>query len=143
MAAVAKPIVIDASVALAWLLPDEHTSLAANTLYERATKGEVSFTAPQLLLYEVLNGLRSAIIQKRLPTKLLPQAVAQFLQLDIAIHPQTDTSLDIVNQALKLNISVYDAAYSTLAQTLSTSLYTTDTKLADKISPQVKINRLY
>lgn len=143
MAAAAKPVVIDASVVLAWLLPDEQASPAANSLYEQAAKGEITFASPQLLLYEVLNGLRSAVIQKRLPKKLLQRSIAQLLQLDITFYPQADISLDIVNQALKLNLSVYDAAYVALSQQLNTTLYTTDAKLANKISSKIKINSLH
>ena len=132
MAAAAKPVIIDASVVLAWLLPDETTTPKANQLYAQAAQGEINFIAPHLLFYEVLNGLRSAVIQKRLQLNQLAPAINQFLQLDITLQHQTNTALDITKQALKLNLSVYDATYVFLAQTFKTTLYTADSKLAQK-----------
>ena len=142
MADPAKLIVIDASIALAWILPDEKTSPSANRLYNRSTTGEITLIAPELLLYEVLNGIRSAVIQRRLPRKLINLAINHFIDLAVLLQKQEEYSQDIVKIALNKDLSVYDAAYVALAKKLKVIFCTADQKLAKKISKFVKIELL-
>ena len=56
-------LVIDASVALKWLVT-EAGSAAANDLLDRAADGETLLVAPEHLLGEVGNGLRKRVAQR-------------------------------------------------------------------------------
>ena len=141
MTAVAKPTVIDASVALAWILPDENISPEVNELYQRFAAGKINLIAPQLLFYEVLNGIRSAVIQHRLDQNLAVKAIQQFNQLGIHLQVEQDGT-DIVNLAVKLNLSVYDAAYIILTNKLKATLYTSDQKLFKAIGSVANIKLL-
>lgn len=141
MVAAAKSVVVDASVVLAWILPDENISPAANKLYQHFTAGKLNLIAPQLLPYEVLNGIKSAVVQHRLDKDLFVESVRQFNHLDIRFESQPEGE-NIVILALDLGLSVYDAAYIALSQKLNATFYTTDQKLAKITASAVKTKLL-
>lgn len=135
-------IVIDASIALAWLLPDEVASPWANQLYERSISENLMLSAPVLLLYEVLNGIRSSVLRKRIDQRGAKKAIDRFNDLGIALENQIDQQNQVVRLALDLGLSVYDAAYIALARQKNATLYTTDMKLAKKVGSIVSVKTL-
>lgn len=141
MVAAAKSVVVDASVVLAWILPDESISPAANKLYQNFAEGKFSLVAPHLLYYEVLNGIKSAVVQHRLDKNLFVESVHQFNHLDVRLESQPEGE-DIVILALNLGLSVYDATYIALSQKLNATFYTTDQKLAKITASAVKTKLL-
>jgi len=53
----ARPVVVDASVVAKWYLEEEYTEKALK-LRDMHVNGEIELTAPELLLFEVLNAIR-------------------------------------------------------------------------------------
>ena len=69
--------VVDASFALAFLLPDERTeemkqnffASQIKNIFQQFINGEISLIAPYLLTFEVLNSLKLAVIRKRISAR--------------------------------------------------------------------------
>jgi len=126
-------VVVDASVVLSWLLPDEKLTKKANRLYERYADGEIELVAPDLLWYEVMNGVRSAVVQKRINKREAKEAIKKFSELGLEFRNQSGVFDKIVETALKYELSVYDASYVTLAKELGSKLATFDKKIRKSV----------
>lgn len=131
MAATDKTYIIDASVILAWLLPDELYKTAANKILDFYGEKKIRLTAPTLLPYEVINGLRTAIIRRRIKTSVLPTFIKLYKALEIElINPD---ELYILQTAVRANISAYDSTYATLANTQNIPFITADRKMISSL----------
>ena len=119
-------LVIDASMTLGWLLPDEasDTSLAVRS---ELLKAESVWVAAHWHL-EVCNSLWMAERRKRLDATGVAQAVALFTQLPVTVDPETSNRAGSETLALarQHTISVYDAAYLELALRRGASLASLD-----------------
>ncbi|KKR32021.1 MAG: hypothetical protein UT63_C0054G0008 [Candidatus Gottesmanbacteria bacterium GW2011_GWC2_39_8] len=104
--------VIDASFILAFLLPDEKTS-KVDKIFSEYKDGKIKLLSTELLPFEVLNGLKSALLRKRIKRKEALVLVNAFVNLDITLE-----KIDIVEvfdiRAKKL--SFYDASYLYLSK---------------------------
>lgn len=133
-----KIVIIDASVALAWLLPDEKSS-HADVIYRDFKNNKIKIMAPSIFFYEILSGIRNALLRKRIDKRGAKQLAVRVL----AILPDFIDFQEIVQEAFQLSIkypiSIYDASYVALAQKKKLSFYTADQKLFDKIKklPQI------
>ena len=76
-------VVVDASFILALLLPDEEILKSLAKHIRAFEEGKIDFIAPTLLKYEVANGLRSAVLQKRLSRNTSYELINEFLKLPI------------------------------------------------------------
>jgi predicted nucleic acid-binding protein len=119
--------VLDASVVLTWLLPDENTE-AAQGLIERAVHERPC--APSLLLLEVGNGLLQAQRRVRIENATRLELLDAFTSLSIALEP---ISAEIMLRASELvtrhSLSLYDACYLDLAKSRSCALASFDQRL--------------
>lgn len=105
---------IDASVVLAWLLPDEQTP-AAERIIGRLMLGHQA-QAPALLPLEVGNALLQALRRRRITVSVAADLEQAFGALPIAIAPaDAATAARAGNLAREHDLSVYDAAYLDLA----------------------------
>jgi predicted nucleic acid-binding protein len=118
--------VVDTSFVLAYLLPDEKQR-SVDELFSRFEENKISFIAPDLLIYEIINGLRSAVIQKRQSAKAAEILLDSFLNLGIIFEKVSKT--EIFHLALRSNISSYDASYVWLAKSRKIKLLTLDARL--------------
>jgi len=121
--------VLDSSVALAWLLPDERSE-AVDPLLDRLAVGRVSVPCHWPL--EVGNALISAVRNKRLAgndlRRLLKHAAAFPVDIDSG---DVDIAFNgVVQLAARHGLTTYDAAYVELAQRNRCPLATLDTRLA-------------
>lgn len=123
-----EPIVLDASVALTWCYPDEHSAFAYKVLdhLEQCTA-----IVPSLWPIEIANAL--VIGERR--HRLTASAVAQFLELINGLAIETDTqtaprALTATRQLARThNLSAYDATYLELAMREGLTIATLDAKL--------------
>jgi predicted nucleic acid-binding protein len=119
--------VIDASVVLAWLLPDEQ-SAAAERLIGRAARERAR--APSLLLLEVGNALLQAERRNRLSAALRSELLDAFTSLPIALEPVGAESMQrAIEVAGRRALSLYDACYLELALAKDLPLATLDRAL--------------
>lgn len=119
-------LVLDASVAAAWLFNDETEPLADAAL---ARLGESGAIVPQLWHFEIRNVL---IVAERRQRVSAVQS-AEFLDALSELPIVTDTTPDLAvafELARALNLSFYDALYLELAQRSNGKIATLDSALA-------------
>jgi len=128
-------IVIDTSVVLAKIMPDEIEGKDVDEIFLKHAKNEVLFIAPKILPFEVANALKSACKSKRLDSKLAFELYQNFVGLKVE-YKDIDLSKTI-NLALNENLSIYDAVYLQLGIENKCKLLTLDKQLKvvfDKIT---------
>ena len=119
-------LVLDASMALSWLLPDE-ANVAAVAVQAELAKAEGVWVGSHWRL-EVANSLCMAERRKRLDAVGIAQAVALFTQLPVTVDPETNEHASGATLALARQhaLSVYDATYLELALRRAATLATLD-----------------
>ena len=119
-------LVIDASVAVAWLLEDEDTSDTASSL---AAAEDVETFVPQLWHFETRNALLTAERRGRLHQDQTQERLRYLNALPI----KTDSEPDL-EEAMALarhhRLTFYDALYLELAKRCNAHIGTLDTALA-------------
>jgi predicted nucleic acid-binding protein len=122
-------VVIDSSVIVALVLPEEQSDWALQKLSENEYAHILDFS-----YYEVANAIKC-----KAPNRLSPkEAEGIFTQaIDVmnlfGVHSFGEVIVDALSLALELNIAVYDAAILSLADKLDMRLVTLDLKLAKKL----------
>ena len=124
--------VLDASIAAAWALPDESSSLANRMLTRTESEGAV---VPALWWYEVRNILVIAERRKRITASDADAFLRNLERLSIRIAELGD-SQRILRIARDHRLSVYDAAYLELALRENLPLATLDRTLSLAAVPE-------
>lgn len=121
--------VIDPSVALAWLLPDE-TNERAVAIRVAIEEGADAWIAAHWWL-EVGNGLLMAERRGRIAAERVSQALTLVNALPLEQDEETAEQVPgrILSLARKHGLTVYDAAYLELAQRRGATLATFDEQL--------------
>ncbi len=120
------PLVVDASIALSWALPDE-SSVYAETGLAVAERDGVR--VPELWAREVANGLAVAYRRKRLTSDDERVFLAALSRLNIRVEqsPFAATAIhDGTAAAMRYGLTAYDAAYVDLAAREGLMLATLD-----------------
>ena len=122
--------VVDSSVALAWILPDEQDA-RADSLAD-ALQGAPA-CAPALWWLEVGNALLTALRRKRLTDREAERLfkVLEALPIEFDSAPPAHVAPDVFALAKKLGLTNYDAAYVELAKRRGLPLATLDAALAE------------
>lgn len=125
-----KPIVIDASAAAAWLLPDEQHD-AADLHYMRARSHPGSYKAPALWLWEIGNVLAMAYRRNRLARAHYERGLelAAQAEVDLDAVPNLHRRSQVLRLAEAHQLSFYDASYLELVVRLNGTLVSRDTAL--------------
>lgn len=122
------PIVVDASVALAWALPDEISTYADAVLAIAETEG---LHVPELWPREVANGLAIAHIRQRITVTQEQEFIDGISRL--AIKVEQPKALQIIRNgtaaARDYGLTAYDAAYVELAAREGLQLATLDSRM--------------
>ena len=119
-------LVVDASIAAAWLLPDEKSVLTDRTL--RDLEGSKA-SVPSLFWHEIRNLILVAERRGRLPAGEVQLCMAQLRRLPLvdAGHGSDRAVMDL---AKTHSMTAYDAVYLALALSERLPLATTDKALA-------------
>ena len=125
-----KTVVVDASVALRWFLPDEECGDKALALLESYVRGEIRMVVPSLLGFEVLNGLLIASRRGRLEIATALQAYRGFQALGLDVADMGADGPEILSIAAQTGLTAYDAAYIALARREKADLLTNDARLS-------------
>lgn len=122
--------VLDSSVALAWLLPDEG-SAAVDALADRLERESVD--VPAIWGLEVGNALLTAMRRTRIDMADVETSLAALAALPIrpdrSVEPEALTT--VVALAARHGLTTYDASYIELAQRRQLPLATLDRKLRE------------
>ena len=121
-------LVLDASVTLAWILPDEASDAAASILSLVVAQGAV---VPSIWTLEVGNALIMAERRARLTTDQAAQGLSLLRELPIRISPPTLESDfgQVIALARQHGLTTYDASYLAAAIRTNLPLATLDQRL--------------
>jgi predicted nucleic acid-binding protein len=118
--------VLDASMAVSFVLDDEFTARSKRVLARVASAGAV---VPAVWESEVLNALRSAEKRKRLSPAALANAIHGLDALPIEHHRRPADGLRLTTLAREFDLSVYDATYLALSLDSNLPLAALDARL--------------
>lgn len=134
-----KTLVVDASVVVKWFVEEPDSTEALRILHDHVG-GRVELHAPNLLPYEVLNALKYT---GEFGEEDLTRAGRALEDLQVTLHPLEGSLLaETVTLALRKGITIYDASYAALAQSLNTTLYTADEKLMRRLGGNFPVRHL-
>ena len=129
-------VVVDASVAVKWVLPEEWTD-RAQALMAASIQARQRLVGTPHLSIEVVNAIyqrRRGAPQERLSETEADQALARFLAFPLELLSPTPLYEQAFAFARTHGLSnVYDSAYVVLAQLLNTTLWTADETLLNAL----------
>jgi predicted nucleic acid-binding protein len=137
-------VVVDASVAAKWFLPENGEGLAdqALALLDKYDKKEVQFVVPDLFYVEIANAIWKAVHVGRVPRAYGDQALVLLTQREFPTVP----SLKLLDRAFPIAIAhgrtVYDSLYVALAVQAKTQLITADERLANALAARFPVKWL-
>ncbi len=120
-------IVLDSSVAMAWVLEDERNAFA-----DRAVKSAFESVAhvPTLWLYELQNVLALAVRRRRLTLGDAREACGNLASIPTHVHGPHGIGRELA-VAMPSALTAYDAAYLCIAQDTHAPLATLDEPLRE------------
>lgn len=131
-------LVVDASVAAKWLLPEPGSDAAAAIL----EKPDVSLHVPEVFDAELGNVLWKRVQRSELNVEDATTLAGLIGGIPATRHTHAGLLEGAVRVALHLSISVYDGLYVALAQALGVPLATADAWLAERARTAVEIRRV-
>jgi predicted nucleic acid-binding protein len=131
------PLVVDASVALAWALPDESSAYADAVL---AVVEQQGLRVPELWAREIANGLAVAYLRKRITSADEKAFLAALSHLSIEVEGASPLTVvqDGTAAAMRYGLTAYDAAYVDLASRERLVLATLDVPMR-KAAEQARV----
>ncbi|MGH3928737.1 MAG: type II toxin-antitoxin system VapC family toxin, partial [Pseudonocardiaceae bacterium] len=123
-----QSLVVDASVALKWVVTEPGSEAAALLLDEMAA-GAVALFAPEHLVGEVANGLRKRVAQQVLTVEDACEALDAIERLELTFVGGAGRWFHCLPAALEWGITAYDALYVLLARDFNAELVTADERL--------------
>lgn len=137
-------VVVDASVAIKWYLPENGESLVdqALALLDKYDNKEVRFVVPDLFYVEIANAIWKAVRVGRVPQEFGDQALVLLTQRKFPAVP----SLKLLERAFPIAMdygrTVYDSLYVALAVQAKTQLITADERLANSLAARFPVKWL-
>jgi predicted nucleic acid-binding protein len=141
-------LVLDASVAVKWLIPSAISSqketLTAESLQllRRYVDGDINLMVPDVFWAEVGNVLWKGVRQRRWPQAHAEGAASEIRGRNFF----TVSSLTLLPDALKIALvherSVYDCLYVALAIRFKTEMITADERLANALAARLPVKWL-
>lgn len=136
-------LVIDASVATKYLLPEADTD-KARAVFKEWRDGRVDLLAPDILPAEVANALWKRALRGFAGRDEVEQLFAQFSVMRIPLAPADELAGSALRLALTHRHSVYDGLYLALALETGWDFLTADERLFNLVSatlPRVRLLR--
>ena len=132
-----KNLVVDANVAIKWLLPENHAEDAIRIL-----KSKKDFLAPDFIWVEVANVFWKKTRQKEIEEKQAQEMLRDLFRFSIQTCPSKPLLAPAMSLASQFSISVYDALYLALAVTQETVLVTADRKMFEAVNKRPFISNV-
>ena len=137
-------IVLDASVAVKWFLPENVETLAteALALLGRHGKSEIQITVPDLFWVEFASVLWKAVRRGNFPKASADAALAALTQYDFPTFPTVNLLSKAFEIATTYDRTVYDSLYVALAVQSKAQLVTADERLANSLAAHFPVKWL-
>ncbi len=129
-------IVVDASVAVKWYLPEPNSADA-----DRLLNGGFQLLAPDLLIPEVGNILWKRVMRSEITVQKAQTILRALESLPISLRPASVLSGNAMTVACGLKRSFYDSLYLALALMEDCRLVTADGKLFDAVKDAAPIRK--
>ncbi len=130
-----RTVVVDAALAVKWVLPEE-LSGRAQGLYEEAVRGGRPVVGPSILAVEVVNVIHQRRRKDDITAAEADAALDLFLRLRIGSVAPPELHRQAAGFAVAHRLKhVYDAHYAVLARLLETELWTADRALLKSLGP--------
>jgi predicted nucleic acid-binding protein len=129
-------VVVDASIALKWVLDEADSSTALAMLADWTNNG-VEILAPALLAYEVTNALYRRVGRGVIPSEDARRGLKRviFTSLELEFFQDADFSIRAMELAQYFGLpATYDAHYLALAESKGCELWTADERMWNSIS---------
>src|SRR6266404_1936720 len=110
-------IIVDTSVIIKWLLPDEEDSTAMQ-IKQAFTSKTLTISIPHLTYYEVGNVLKIAVKRGRISKEIAKKLYNEFVDLEFVAYATRDLFTTALSKSIEFDISTYDAAYVALSEYL-------------------------
>jgi predicted nucleic acid-binding protein len=134
-----EKVVVDASVVVKWFL-EEAFSDKALLLRDKYISGQIRLVSPSIMPYEVLNALRYTGVYSK---EELAAVVRSLERYGIELWELRRTYGERVAEvAIELDVSVYDAGYTTLAQITNARLVTADEEVVAKAKNLIEVEHV-
>lgn len=135
--------ILDASVAVKWVLSGEPLEDKATKLKDDFTYGLIELRAPSLIIHEIANSLWKATKQERILPEQTRKSLRGLEYLQIPLEEFSwDMVLEILDIANKLDMATYDAVYLFLGEKMKAQVVTADDKLYQKAKGQFRVLHL-
>ena len=123
LSALPASVVVDASVAVKWLLTEPYSAEALKLL-----SGDTALHAPDLLLSEVGNILWKRVRKSEITADKARELLEWLIALPLELHTSSPLMLAALEIACQYDRTVYDSLYIALAVREKTVLVTADEK---------------
>jgi predicted nucleic acid-binding protein len=125
-------LVIDASVAVKWLLRDEEGVAAADALHDEHVAGRLALAAPQQIEVEVTAAIRRAVLTGRVDSNEGRRLVDQWLgelcpSMNLVANARALASA--FDLSLRYGVTLFDALYLTVAEQAVLDVVVADERL--------------
>lgn len=121
-------VVVDASLAIKWLIAEEDSERATALLLSWGREGR-RLVAPHLLASEVTNALHRKVVQGELERAQAVRLIERLLSLRLELHDPPHLHRRALELAGELGQgAVYDCHYLALAEALECELWTADAR---------------
>ncbi len=122
-------VVVDASLALKWLLVEEHSEKEAGLASLWRREG-TSLVAPYLMPPEVANGLYRRVLEQELTLQEATRLMNNLFNTEIELRELPSMHSRAMEIARQVNVgAVYDSHYLPLAEALSCDFWTADQRI--------------
>jgi len=127
----AAKLVLDASVVVKWFVEEDYRDLSLK-LREEHVKGSLVLSAPNIIIYEVVNALR---YDPEISEVDIRRATQSLFKLHMDLHQPTIELIErAAEDAYKYSVSIYDAVYLGLSELQDCPIATADERLYQNTS---------
>ncbi len=122
--------VVDASVAVKWLVAEEDTDIA-----DRLAASGQELHAPRLMASDAANVLWRKARRGQIERAEAAAAMALLTDMPVRWNDDETVAADAVRLALALDHPVYDCIYLALAHRIGATVVTADSRFANAVAP--------
>jgi predicted nucleic acid-binding protein len=140
----ADRFILDASVAVKWLLPPHNEDLVAEALdlLRLHDAGSIEFFVPDLFWVEFASAAQSGVRRKRWTQVQAADSVRDMLNYEVRTFPSRLLVEPALTMAIANNCSLYDCVYVALAEEAGCEMITADEKLVNALGARFPVRWL-